>query len=96
MAVGGMDRVGRDREIVEEELRGIRVVRMDAPDLGGRDDGDIGGFRGIKRLDRRLRRQIELLARPQQQRRVWFALEPPHQRGTDHALVSSDEEFHGK
>ena len=58
------------------------------------DDGGVGFLRGEERLDRRLAGQVDLAERPQQERHARLALEAPHERGPDHALVACDIEFH--
>ena len=92
--VGAVDRVGRDGEILKQELRRISVVRVDTADLGCGDDGHVGFFRGVKCLHRDLRRQVEFAARAEQERRARLAREAAHERATDHAVVTCDEDFH--
>jgi hypothetical protein len=68
---------------------------MDAADLCRGDDRDVGLFFGEKPGDRGLIRQIQFTAGALHQRNTRLAGEAPHQRGTDHALMSGDKELHG-
>ena len=42
MPVGGVNRVGRDGEVLEEKFRRIGVVGLNPADFGGSDDGGTG------------------------------------------------------
>ena len=93
-AIGAVDGVGGDGEIIEEKLGRVRVVGVDAADFRGGDDGDVGLLGGVKRVDGGLRREIEFATRAQEERDAVFALKAAHERAADHALVARDEELH--
>ena len=89
--VGGVDDVGRDREIVVEEFGAQRVVGDDAADLGRRQEDRLRAFGGKPSVHRGLIAQIDLAARRRQQFDV-FLRQPAHQRGADHAAMAGDED----
>jgi len=62
---GAVDVVGGDGEIEKQEVPRIGVVGVNAADFGRGDDGGIGLFSRIERLDGGLRSEVQLLARAQ-------------------------------
>jgi hypothetical protein len=79
-AIGAVDGVGGDGEIIEEKLGRVRVVGVDATDFRGGDDGDVGPLGGVKRVDGGLRREIEFATRAQEERDAGFALKTARRR----------------
>jgi hypothetical protein len=77
-----------DRQIVGQELDGIRVVIRDPADARGRNHDHIGPRLGEPAFGLRLSRQLENAPVRRQDGAV-LRLEPPRDRPTDHAPVAS-------
>ena len=94
---GPVDRAGRDRQVLVQEVRGEGAVGVDAAHLGRGDDGDVGLLGREECRDGRLARQVQLLPVPQEELRPGLLLQPAHERRTHHPVVASDEDLcHGR
>src|ERR1035441_11719 len=90
-----MDVVGSDNEVGKNELRRLVIIGMNPADFGRGDDGGVGLFSRIERLDGGLRGEVKLLAGAQDKRDARLALKTPHERTADHAVMTCDKELHG-
>ncbi len=93
--VGAVDHVGGDREVLVDEVRGPGVVGVDSADLCGREEHELGALTREEIEHPAVIREIELLARRQQQVAAAGRLEPAPDRRADHALAARDEDARG-
>src|SRR5262249_52780499 len=83
--------VYRDREVVGNKVRRISIVRMDSPDMTGREKYRIRGCLLQPALRFCLPRQVEMLTIDSQDF-AFFCDETSNDRRTCHALVASDKD----
>src|SRR5262249_39925802 len=88
--VAAVHGVAGDGEVLRDELGGVRVVGMDAADLGGGHDHHVRPGRGEKPLGLFLPLEIELVA-IRRNDLTGHIREPSHDGRADHAAMTGDE-----
>lgn len=91
IAVGGVDQVRSDRQVLVEEFGGTCAVRHDSADLRGCDEHDFRPVPLEPCFGFGLAGQIDLFPRRRNESAV-FPREPPNYRRPEHAPVSGDED----
>jgi len=84
-----VDHVGRNRDVVVDELGAQRVVGDDAADLGGGEEDHLRAHAREPVEHGRLVAEIDLAAVHGDEPDL-FPREPAHQRGSDHAAMAGD------
>ena len=87
-----VDQVVLDRQILVDEVGPVRVVGLDAPHLGRRDEDVVGLVRLQVGVHRGLVHQVQLLTHRCQHLCVPPGLQPAHQRRAHHATGARDQD----
>jgi len=85
----GLNDIRLNHEIIEEEIRRVRVIGKDSADLSGREDDHLWLGSRHPFADRVLLAQIDIATVYRQDFHV-FARKPAHDRRANHAPVASD------
>jgi hypothetical protein len=89
-----VNNVGLNHQVLIYEFGWVGVVGVNTPDPARRDDGGIGLLGGKKGRDGCLIAEIQFTTRAQQKLDSRLVLITTHERGSRHACISCDEEFH--
>jgi len=93
MAIGAVDKVGLNHQVVVEEFGPVGVVGVDAADFGGGEEDVVGLLLGEEVVDGGLVAQVEFAAGTEQQVGVATGGELAYEGGTDEAVVAGDVDF---
>ncbi len=89
-AVGGVDDVSFDEQVVVEKVRGEGIVGAQSPHAPGREKNDLRTLRGHPVFDLGLASQIDACAAGIAEQSARFALESAHHGAAHHAVLTGD------